>query len=145
MRFRFLLVLVLLAGCGPRRYFMVSHDADYSQDPSLTIHVVGVSEPQKGRTEVDVQLDSRRTEPLPLAELKTVLLDPRSRECPLVSAPTGELAAGASRTISLVYDTGARERGEYSMRLVLPVAPSTIGPNHHETRIWPIVFTTKRP
>lgn len=132
-----------LAACGPVRYTLVSRDANYSQDPSLEIRLSRVAEVSKGRTSVDFDLANHRAETLPLSELKTVLLDPSSHECPLVSAPEGEVAPGATRAIALVFDTSHAGHGEFSMRLVLPVPPSQIGPNHHETRIWPIVFTTR--
>jgi hypothetical protein len=142
MRRLALVAFSLVTGCGPRHYRLISHDENYSQDPSLVIRVSQVVETAPGRTSVEVAVENHRTEPVPLAELKTVLLDPRSEEAPLVSRPEGTLAPGERRAIAIVFDTSRSPRGQFSMRLVLPVAPSQVGPNRHETRIWPIVFRT---
>lgn len=127
-------VVLLLAGCPPKRYVLLSPEDNYSDDPALVVQVESVLEREKGRTEVALSIDNNRDQALPLADVDAIMLDADERNMRLISKPSDEIPPAGSKTVLYVFDTTDASKGALEMQLKVP-----------GTKVWPIIFSTEKP
>jgi len=117
------------------RYWLISRNDEYSQDPLIGVAALEAVRVGGGRTAVVFRLTNRRPAPLDLKTTKCVLLDGRGNEQPVLRTPSGTIASGASTLAAYVFDTAHAQAQPLSMRLVIPDVKT----------IWPIVFSDTPP
>lgn len=128
------LAAVVLAGCGPKKYVLLSPEEEYSDDPTLSLQVETVQETVKGRTEIVALVENKGTAALPIGEAEVVLLDSNDKTMPLLAKPSDVVAPGEEKTILWAFDTSGASKGSLEMRLKL-----------EGKKIWPIIFSQDKP
>lgn len=128
------LAAVLLAGCGPKKFVLLSPEEEYSDDPGLSLQVETVQETAKGRIEVTALVENKGTHPLPLGDVEAILLDSNDKTMPLLAKPSDQIAPGEEKKILWAFDTTAASKGSLEMRLKL-----------EGKKIWPIIFSADKP
>lgn len=129
-----LLALVALS-CGPKKYVLLSPEDNYSDDANVAVRVGQVLEVQKGRTEVSLEIENKGTTPIDVGAGQATLSDPDDKPMPILGKPSGEIAAGATKTVTWAFDTNAASKGTFDFELSVPGV----------SKIYGIIFSTAKP
>lgn len=129
-----LIAVLLLAGCGPKKYVLLSPEDDYSDDSSLSLQVETVQETTKGRIEVTALLENKGTAAVPIGDAEVMLLDSKDKSMPVLAKPTDAVPPGEGKKLLWAFDTTGAAKGSLEMRLVL-----------EGKKIWPILFSADKP
>lgn len=128
------LAAAFLAGCGPKKFVLLSPEEEYSDDPSLSLQVETVQETAKGRIEVTALVENKGTQALPLGEAEAILLDSNDKTMPVLAKPSDLIAPGEEKKLLWAFDTSSASKGSLEMRLKLD-----------GKKIWPIIFSADKP
>jgi len=128
------LAAAVLAGCGPKKYVLLSPEEEYSDDPTLSLQVETVQETTKGRIEVTALVENKGTAAVPLGDAEAILLDSNDKTMPLLLKPSDAVGPGEEKKLLWAFDTTGASKGSLEMRLKL-----------EGRKIWPIIFSADKP
>ena len=132
---RFLLfaaILLWIAACLPKQYYVLSPEEDYSDDPSVTVRLLKVEE-FEGDTRVILEIENRRSEPIALADATFQVFDTDEKAYPALVPPTHLVKPSTGHQLVLLFETSKAIGETFDLRIEkMPV------------KVWPIVFSKKK-